>query len=90
MNRFFSTLTILAMILLAIAICIRQTLEVSESLTDMAATTLVVAQSVIAVSVLAVAVWLIRVEYARRTPSLRRSRFLIAQPLRRLFSTVWS
>jgi hypothetical protein len=90
MNRSLSTLTILAMILLAIAICIRQTLEVSETLTDATATTLIVVQSVFAASVLALAVLLIRSEYARRTLSLRRSRFEIAQPLRRLLSTVWS
>lgn len=90
MNRSFSTLTILAMVLLAIAICIRQTLEVGESLTGATATTLIVVQSVLAVSVFAVAVLLIRSEYARRILALRRSRFEIAQPLRRLLSTVWS
>ena len=75
MNRFLSTLTVLAMALVAIAFCIRQT----------AAAYWIVLESTLALVILVIAASLIRKEY-----TLRQVRFEVAQPLRRLLSTVWS
>lgn len=90
MNRFFSTLAILTMALVAIAICVRQTFGIRDSLGDTGTIVLIGLQSILAVGLIAAVAWLIRREYLRRGITLRRVRVEVVQPLRRLLSTVWS
>ena len=88
MNQFFSTLAVLTMALVAIAFCVRQTVGMSESLSD--AALLIVLQLVVTLVLLTAGALLIRKEYMRRKVSFRQIRLEAVQPLRRLFSTVWS
>lgn len=90
MNRFFSTLAVLTMALVAIAICVRHTFDIRGTLDETTTIVLFVAEALVAVCIVAAGVWLVRTEYLRHKDMPTRSRFEIAQPLRRLFSTVWS
>lgn len=90
MNRFFSTLAVLTMALVAMAFWVWQTVEVRENLSDQTTTRLIVLQSVLTLVILAAGASIIRTEYIRRKVSLRQVRSEVVQPLRRLFSTVWS
>jgi len=84
MNRFFSTLIILAMGLIALAIWIRQTLENGTT------TGLIFAQGLAVIVIVVFAGSLIRGKLTRYRTQSKRSRFEFLQPLRRLFSAVWS
>ena len=90
MNRFVSTLAVLIMALVAIAFCVWQTVGLRESLVSTTIALLIALESMLTLVILAAGASLIRKEYMRRRVSLTRVRFEVVQPLRRLFSTVWS
>ena len=90
MNRFFSTLAVLTMALVAVAICVRHTVDIRGTLDETTTIVLFVAEAVAAVCIVAAGGWLVRMEFLRHKIMPTRRRFEIAQPLRRLFSTVWS
>lgn len=90
MNRFFSTLAVLAMALLAIAVSIRQTFTVADSFSEAVAFSMFGILAAFAVGILVMGIWLVKNELIRRKVSLRRWRLEVVQPLRRLLSTVWS
>jgi len=90
MDRFFSTLAIFAMFLFAIWICILQTLEARGSLGTSVTTGLIMVQIVIGIGMLAGTAALIRKRFRSQGRSPVRGRAGFAQPLRRLFLTVWS
>lgn len=90
MNRFISTLVFLTMVLMASAICVRQSLAFDESFVGGARRTLLTAASVVGVAAVVIGFWLIRNELVRRGFGFRRRRFQVVPPLRRLFSTVRS
>ena len=90
MNRFFSTLAVLTMALVAVAICVRHSFDIRETLDETTTIVLLVAEAVAAVCMAAAGGWLVRMEFLRHKEMPKRARFEIAQPLRRLFSTVWS
>jgi len=89
MSRSFSAICVLAMMLLAVAICVRQTLIAGDSLGD-AATILLAAEVLAAVGILT-ALGLLS---WRLLPVPRRAtggqRFEAFRSLRRLLSAVWS
>ena len=90
MNRFVSTLVVLAMALVAVGAAVWQTWVAWVVLGDSRSRLLLAAAAVLAVLILSAMSVLITAHYRRRVPAARRSRFEIVQPLRRLFSTVWS
>ena len=89
MNRFFSTLAVMTMALLAIALCLRQTFEMREALGDDVVLGLFVLQAFLAAALLGVIGFLVRKNGLWRRP-VSRGRFEVFQPLRRLLSAVWS
>ena len=90
MNRFISTLAVSMMAIVAIAICVRQTLDMRESFGNTPAGVLILLQSILAVGILVAVASLVRRRLIHRRPSLTRGRFEFVQPLRRLLSSVWS
>lgn len=87
MNRFYTTLLVLAMLLVADIVCIWQTLENSGQFTKTDVTTLIVIEAVFGVAVLATAATLAVKRYGGIS---RAMRFEPVRPLRRLLSAVWS
>jgi hypothetical protein len=89
MNRLISTIFVLAMMLLAVFVCVRQTLIAGDSLGD-AAKILLAAEVLAAVGVLAV----LGLLSWRLLPVSRRStggqRFEAFRSLRRIVAAVWS
>ena len=83
MNRTYSTLAVLLLGLIAIGICLRETVEVSESLGSSTTAILIFVQAVAALGILVIG-------YSLMSNSLRPRRVAVARPLRRLLSAVWS
>ena len=90
MNRCFSTLAVLTMALVAVGVCVSHTFDIRGSLDETTTIVLFVAEALAAACIVAAGGWLVRREFLRHKDMPTRSRFEIAQPLRRLFSTVWS
>ena len=90
MNRTYSTLIVLLMGLVAIGICVRQTIEVNDSLGTTTTATLIFIQAVVALAILAIIFSLLTRILAGRTTVSRPIRFAAVRPLRRLVSAVWS
>jgi nitrate reductase gamma subunit len=82
MDRLTSTLTVFAMMLLAVGISLKKTLEMDE-----VALPLLTIEVLLAVALIAGGVMLVTRRYPRRTI---RARSALVHPLRRLFSAVWS
>ncbi len=79
------------LLLLADAVCINQTIEMSEAFGTAFLISIMIAHIgfVLAVGFLALLVF--RKSYLRqKKPASRQSAFALAQPLRRLFVSVWS
>ena len=85
MNRLVATLVVFSMILLAIGITIRHTLAAGG-----AGTGRIVVLSIFALLVIAAAAILVKRHLTMHHEVLTRSRAVVARPLRRLLSTVWS
>lgn len=85
MNRFFATLTVLGLALLAIAICIRETIAGSQGMTAS-----LVIETTMTTAIIASGAMLVRRRYIRQKKFAKRERYAAAQPLRRLLSAVWS
>ena len=83
MNRFFTTLTVFAISLVAIGLGIRQSFETGP------AADVLSLQVFAGVGLLATSGLLLRRRYRRRT-NINRPNSGLAQPLRRLLSAVWS
>jgi hypothetical protein len=66
MNRIFSTLAVLAMLLFATGLCVKQTFDARESVDNMTLTVLFSAEGLVAGLVIAAAVSLLRRRFARR------------------------
>ena len=90
MNRIHSTLTVFLMGLVAIGICLRQTIDVSDSLDSTTTATLIFIEAVVVVVILAIVFSLLKRILAGRAIVSRPIRFAAARPLRRLVSAVWS
>ena len=66
MNRTFSTLTVLAMLLLAVGLCAKQTFDARGMVDDRTLTLLFSAEGLVAGLVIAAAVAVLRSRYARQ------------------------
>ena len=66
MNRTFSTLTVLVMLLLAVGLCVKQTFDARGTVDDGTLTMLFSAEGLVAGLVIAAAVSLLRSRYARQ------------------------
>ena len=75
MNRTFSTLTVLVMLLLAVGLCVKQTFDARGVVDDRTMTLLFSAEGLVAGLVIAAAVTLLRRRFARQStekPSRRQ------------------
>jgi hypothetical protein len=90
MNRLFSTLAVLAMLLIADAICVGETISAREGLGENLTTALLAVEGVMGVGIITGCVVLLRRHYFRHITATRPGRFEVARQLRRLLSTVWS
>ena len=90
MNRTVSIVVVLAMTFLALAVCVRQTLEARDSLGYESAMILLSVEAAFGAAVVAVCVSLLLRRYFRKRKIIRTGRGEVAQQLRRLFSAVWS
>ena len=89
MNRSFSAICVLAMMLLAVVICVRQTLIAGDSLGDVA-TILLTADVLAAIGIMAISGLLMRRILPVSPRATRRQRFEALRSLRRILSAVWS
>lgn len=89
MNRLFSAISVLAMMLLAVVICVRQTLIARDSLGNLA-TMLLTAEVLAAIGILAISGLLMRRILHVSPRATRRQRFEALRSLRRILSAVWS
>jgi len=83
MNRFFSTLTVFAILLIAVGLSIRQSLEAGS------AGQMLALQAFAGVGLVTGSVFLIRRRYFPRINTTRAAA-AVARPIRRLLSSVWS
>lgn len=72
MNRTFSTLAVFAMLLMAVGICLKQTIEFREMFANSTIAILFAAQAVFTDLVLASGVWLVRKRFARQKKPVTR------------------
>lgn len=89
MNRFFATLAVLGMMLLAVSMCLKQTVESRHDLGD-SATTLIIVETFAAVGLIVLAASVIRRRALLPGKVKAKSRVGVVHPLRRLLSAVWS
>ncbi|HEX6124155.1 MAG TPA: hypothetical protein VFZ23_02165 [Pyrinomonadaceae bacterium] len=89
MNRLIATLIVFAMALLAVAISVWQTWKLQDDLGN-SATWLFGLEAVIAGSLIATGGMLLKRGIEARVRKANRGRLAIVEPLRRLFSVVWS
>jgi hypothetical protein len=89
MNRLFSTLAVLAMMLIADAICVGETLSARQALGENVTAALLVLEGVVGLGIIVGSVILLRRHYVREIAATHRGRFEVGQQLRRLLSTVW-
>ena len=86
MNKLFASVFVLALMLFAIVICMRQTIVSGDRL----ATTLLTIEIFIATGLIAcIALLLLRGRTSRKR-IFSREGFAVVQPLRRLLAAVWS
>ncbi len=91
MRKNTTILMLCALVLLADSICIKQTIEMRETLGTAFLVSMMIAQIVSAFAVSFLALLVFRKSHARqKKPDRRRSAFALFQPLRRLFVSVWS
>ena len=83
MNRFFSTLTVFAILTVGVGLGIRQSLATGAD------GQIVALQAFAGLGLLTASGFLIRRRYFRRA-KLNRASFGLSQPLRRLLAAVWS
>ncbi len=89
MNRLFATLTVLAMLLLAIAISFLQTIKIRGQLGS-AATVLLGLEGALAIALTTVGAILLWRRGVSAGNKSSRVGFGFVQPLRRLLASVWS
>lgn len=73
MNRTFSTITVLAMLLIAVGLCVKQTIDAQEAISGQAISLLYAAEAVVGGLVIVAAVTLLRQRFARNK-TMRTSR----------------
>lgn len=83
MNRFFTTLTVFAILLVAVGLSIRQSLETGS------AGQVLALQAFAGVGLLTGSIFLVRRRYFPRA-NTKRAGSAAARPIRRLLSSVWS
>lgn len=66
MNRTFSTITVLAMLLVAVGLCVKQTFDASESVSGQTLNLLYAVEALVGGLVIATAVTLLRQKFARQ------------------------
>ena len=90
MNRPFASISVLALLFLAVAMCVRQTIEYADELGSGAMLLLTIEIIVAAALVGTAVLMLVRLRAKNGNKLSNRGAFQVAQPLRRLLSAVWS
>ena len=84
MNRFFTTLTVFAMLLLAVVLSVRQTIAAGTVLPMLAI------QAVVGLGLITGSLLLVKKRYFTNRQKSNSADHGIGQPIRRLLSAVWS
>ena len=90
MNRLFSTVAVLAMMLTADAICVAETISARGVLGENLTAALLVLEGIVGVGIVTWCAVLLRRKYVRDATAIRAGDFAPLRQLRRLLSTVWS
>ena len=88
MHRRLSTVAVLTLLLCAVVICVWQTIELRETLTENIASALIAVEVLVGAVIVATCASLLRDRFADANP--KRTRFEGVQQLLRIFSAVWS
>lgn len=88
MNRTYSTLIVLLLGLVAIGVCLRQTLEISNSLESTTKAILIFVQVAVVLAIVTIGFAVLK--RSGFVSAFRPIRFAAVRPLRRLLSAVWS
>ena len=86
MHRLFSTVAVLVLMLCAVAVCVWQTIAIRDAFNENIATALVAFEVLLGAGIVAACASLLRGKISDPKP-VRIER---GQPLRRIFSAVWS
>ena len=90
MNRRFSTIAVLGLLLIGVAVCLKQTLDFYDALGASQSSVLLTAEGLLAAIILGSVVLLLRRKFSSR-PGFTRPKGLAAfAHLRRLLAAVWS
>src|SRR5678815_5398932 len=90
MNRRSSTIAVLGLLLIGLAVCLKQTLDFYEDFGASISTAFLAAEALLAAIIFASAALLLRRKFSRSSRSTRPKRLEAFAPLRRLLAAVWS
>ena len=90
MDRSSSTIAVLGLLLIGIAVCLKQTIEFYDAIGASLSSVFLTAEALLAVIVLGAGVVLFRRKFLRRPGFTRRRRLEAFAHLRRLLAAVWS
>jgi hypothetical protein len=90
MNRRFSTIAVLGLLLIGLAVCLKQTLDFYDDLSVSVSSVFLTAEAILAAIIFASVVLLLRRRFAGSGGFTRSKRLEAFAPLRRLLAAVWS
>ncbi len=90
MNRMISTLTVLTMTLFAVALSMRQTLQLGDTFGRNETMAMLAVETIFGAIIIAGCAGLLRKKYFGKRVISRPKRFEAVQQLRRLLAAVWS
>lgn len=90
MNRRASTIAVLGLLLIGLAVCLKQTLDFYEDLGASSPTAFLAAEALVAVIIFGAVMLLLRRKFSKSRPFIRPRRLVAFAHLRRLLAAVWS
>jgi len=90
MNKGFTTVTVLGLLLLADAFCLKQTFDLYHALDAGPANVLLIAEAFVAAVIIGSGLFLLRRGNSKRPTFIRPKRLAAFAHLRRLLAAVWS
>ena len=90
MNRRSSTIAVLGLFLIGLAVCLKQTINFYDDFGSGVSNSVLTAEALLAVIILAAVVLLLRRNLSKRSAFIRPKRLAAFAQLRRLLAAVWS
>ena len=90
MNKGFTTIAVLGLLLIGLAVCLKQTLDFYDDLEPSSSSSLLAAEGLLAVVIFGSALLLLRRRFSQRNGSTRARHLAAFAHVRRLLAGVWS